>query len=771
MKVELDQVKGEIRDMNSQLKDGSFLEPLIQQLSPAAQKEARLQIQRKGSEEAQKAREANALFSKIKISNEFQSKNKIYLERLNLNIKELLTRNDDLNSRKKLWQSYARCKAFLPPFLHLISDETWDFFINVSMTAQLMNDPYWASHRVTLYDDMKATGRTMNSSQRLLYIEALNFQNLGKRAVNQWLDMRNLVRDNRVSLAHYELIGVDLFTSQGNPRKAEEIAFEYLAREPAEESRILVPILATWLERGDNVGWKHAWALYLRMKAQLGSAITMTDYDRVMMAFLGGAKTDLALAVFKDMMLTGHKSGQDSLELYRKAVGFMKLKQPRYITVEDINTVALTSLACLPKEHQNVFFYGKWLKKLLYMGEPNAAALVIELMYERGIKPKSKHMNGIIGAWLRSDVQADREKAETMAWAMVHERLDFVKTRRRSEIKRADTSLPPWVPFPTHLNRGPALATIETLSLLLFYYVNIRSDSKVQTTTKVLQEAMIPPNAFFMNHLLFHELLLGNLREVWTKYLEDFALICPSLETFELLWDCEKKHLERVILKQPDEYPGPRLVMREMMSWFLAPSRTSKEQNWAREDFSKQLYDRIIRCMCLAKDFEGVIVALYALRDAFGVYPDAKLVKMVTMDIALMGLGLGEAERAEWRPRRHRVRRNPQLKANISKVDNLFKLIWEQRNALLLTENDGQKVMIGESFQREEALFVLAELIRIILQRVTPGLGENVAASVEANLMRAASSMGVGGINLGDPHITHRYSDKASGRIREIVSG
>ena len=317
---------------------------------------------------------------------------------MNADLKEAITKDDDQKTRIKVWHSYARCKAFLPPFLHQIPDEVWDLFVKISMTAQLQNDPHWASHRITLYEDIKSTGRNLDSSKQLLYIEALNHEGHGKTAVTHWQDMRSLVKDNRTSLAHYELIGVELFTSQGNPQKAEEIAFEYLAKEPPEESRILIPILATWLERGDKIGWKHAWALYLRMKAQLGSNITMNDYDNVTMTFLHGGKTDLALAVFKDMMLTGQETGEESLELYKKAVGLMAKTQSKDITVEDINAVALTSLTYLSKKYQNRFFYGSWLKKLLSMGETDAAALVIELMYERGIKPDSKHMNGIIGA-------------------------------------------------------------------------------------------------------------------------------------------------------------------------------------------------------------------------------------------------------------------------------------------------------------------------------------------------------------------------------------
>ena len=776
MKAEIRQLDGELQEMDKRLESGSYLEPIVQQLPPEAREETRLQIIGRAREiaknEAQRTRELQELLSKVEIKLDLAPNKSKYLQNLNADLKEALSKGDERQTRMELWQSYARCKAFLPPFLDRIPDQAWDTLLKISMRAQLNDDPHWASHRITLCEDMIATGRIVDSSQTLLYIEALNHAGNGKKAVVRWQDLRSLVKNNKTSSAHYELIGVDLFTSQGNPQKAEQIAFEYLAKEPPEESRILIPILATWLERGDEIGWRHGWALYLRMKAQLGSDITMNDYDNVMMTFLNGGKTDLALAVFKDMMLTGHETGQESLQLYRKAVGLMEKTQSKQITAKDFNTVALTSLTYVPRQYQNHFFYGSWLRKLISMGETDAAAQVIELMYERGVKPNSKHMNGIIGAWLRSAIQEDNDKAEKMAWGMVHERLDFVKKREQSDSSKPLARSPDWVPFYNPVSRGPALATIETFCLLLNYYVHRRSDQNVETVQRAIDAAQIPPNNFYMNDLLFHEALHGNLSVVWTKYLEDFAHIPPSLQTFMCLWDCEKKHLERVILKQPDEYPGPRLIMRETIGWFLAPTRTVWEQNLAREDFGKEMYYLIIRCMCLAKDFEGVIIALYALRDTFGFYPDADTARMVTLDVARMNIGLTEEESAVWRPRRHRLsRKNPLLRANVSKVDSLFKMLWKERKQLLLTELGMQESEITEEIQRKEGLYVMAEFLRNLLIRITPDLGKDESAAVDENLKKAAMSMGVGGICLDDPLPSYRKPDGGVKRIATASSG
>ena len=787
MKAEVGQLDRELRHMRQQVRDGSVFEPMVQQLPAEIQEETRLEIagaaKQVAEQRVQRESELKALCTRIRIELDLPPDKAKHLDGLNTNLQKAVSKCDQRYIRMKLWQAYTRCKAFLPPFLDRISDEAWDILLKSSMAAQLKTDRHWAAHRITIYEDMIAAGRTIDSSQTLLYIEALNRKDRGEEAVAEWQDLRTLLKDGKMSSAHYELIGVDLFTSRGDPQKAEQIAFDYLAREPPEESRILIPILATWLERRDEIGWRNAWALYLRLKAQLGSDITMNDYDNVTVTFINGGKTDMALAVFKDMMLTGQETGQSSLQLYQKAVGVMDKSQPSQISAEDFNAVALTSLLYVQRKYQNHFFYGSWLRKLISMGETDAAAQVIELMYERGVKPHSKQMNGIIGAWLRSKTQENNDKAEKMAWAMVLERLDFVRRRGTSDSSK-QLSLPSQeVQSCKTVSRRPALATIETFCLLLNYYVHKRSEQNIQVVQGALEAAQIHPNAYFMNDLLLHEALQGNLNVVWTKYLEDFAHVPPSLHTFMCLWDCEKKHLERVILKYTDEYPGPRLIMRETMNWFFAPTRTVWEHNLAREDFSQQMYFRIIRCMCLAKDFEGAIIALYALRDTFGFYLDPPTARMITLNIARMNVGLTEAETATWKPRRlERTRKNHVFRSKIRNVDAFFKSLWKGRKQFLLTELGIQESEITEHMRQEEGLFVMAQFLRYVLKRITPDLGAddgdkqddnnsndvdvefNKSQAIERNLQKAAKSMGVGGICLDDPLPSYR-------RAKSIAAG
>ena len=100
-------------------------------------------------------------------------------------------------------------------------------------------------------------------------------------------------------------------------------------------------------------------------------------------------------------MVTGQDPSNDSTALYKSALGLAGNLHASSINENDVNKVSLSVLKVLPRRFQNRFFYASWMKKLIGMGEVDSAALVIELMYERGVKPDSKHLNGIIAGWLR----------------------------------------------------------------------------------------------------------------------------------------------------------------------------------------------------------------------------------------------------------------------------------------------------------------------------------------------------------------------------------
>ena len=758
LKRQISQLEDELQEMEGQ-GGKTLIEPLIATLSPEDQRKVRAAIMQEELEE--KRKELEIADVKRRLAKFVPKKNEleihwalppeqgIYLRSLNTTIQKASGNLEDQDLRKKLWKSYTRCKAALPPFLHLIPEKSWTV-LWASHHTMSTDHPQWASYLVTLSEDMLSAGKELDIYQRILYVEGLRNEGRHDDAITQWQKLKDDLGDDKQALEEYELLGVRMFASNGDPERAEKIALNYLRPENSDESRILIPILSAWAQRGDAVGIKHAWALYLRFRTQVGDKMTMDDYDNITMSLLNAGRADFALAVFKDLMLTGEQTDEGSVELYRKAANLIGKSQSSAITPEDLNKISLTGLITLPRRFHNKFFYASWLKKLLGMGEVDAAASVIELMYERGVRPDSKHSNGIIGAWLRSGNDRDRETAEKMAWAMIHERLDLVNRRRhRDAFSSPDMPSVKGITVPAHLRRTISPANIETFSLLLQHYGRRGQDDNVQLMQNCLAMAKIPPNSYFINHLLYVDLRKGQCQLAWERYQRMFRKTRPDLETFACLWDCEKAHLDSLLIRGKDRYPGPRRIMSDMMNWYslLRPG----ERKLVQDDFSKELHSQIIRCFGQATDLEGLIAALYAMKESFGIYPDNETARTVNLQVSRMGIG------EDRRPRAGRLRKgNPQRKSNAARIAQAFAIIAEQREKFLAEAGLNDLQQCDADIQKEEGLFILAEFLRAILRRTT--MDED---AVEANIETATRDMGVRGVRMEDPLPSYDVSKRA----------
>ena len=745
---QISQLTDELREMEAPA-GKTLIEPLIATLSPEDQQKVREAIIKDEFEEEQRdlaVAEMNRELAKfvpkkneLEIRWQLPQEQGLHLQTLNSNIQKAAGNLADRDLRKKLWKSYTRCKAILPPFLHLIPEKSWTVLWASHHTIP-EDHPQWASRLVTLAEDMLSAGKELHKYQRILYVECLCRDGRQDDAISQWQELKGDLGEDTRAIEDHELLGVRLFASNGDPERAEKIALNYLRPEKSEDSRILIPILSAWAQRGDAIGNMHAWALYLRFKAQVRDSMTMDDYDNITMSLMHAGRAELALAVFKDLMLTGEKSDQGSVELYQKAASLIGKSQSSAITPEDLNKMSLTGLIALPKRFQNKFFYGSWLKKLLGMGEVDAAATVIELMYERGVKPDSKHLNGIVGAWLRTGSARDRETAEKMAWAMIHERLDLVSRRRhRDAPSTSDMPKVEGITVPTHLRRTVSPANIETFAVLLQHYGRRGQDDNVQLMQNCLAMAQIKPNSYFINHLLYVDLRKGQPQSAWERYERMFRGTRPDLETFACLWDCEKSHLDSLLIRKSDRFPGPRRLMSEMMSWYSSLRRA--EQELVREDFSDELLNQIIRCFGQVADLDGIIAALYAMKESFGVYPDEDTARTINIQVGRMGIGEVRKLRAG------RVRkRNPHKKANMARIAQAFAIITEQREKYLVENGLNDMQQCDADIQKEEELFVLAEFLRAVLRTTT--MDEN---AVLGNIEKAAQEMGIRGVSMEDP--------------------
>ncbi|KAL4913158.1 hypothetical protein BDW62DRAFT_169404 [Aspergillus aurantiobrunneus] len=669
------------------------------------------------------------------------SEHSTYVGRFNNALKRFAADNTNDEGKQELWKWYRRCRQIIPRFIDVIPEEAmtllWSSQRNVPSTGMR------AAHIRVLAEDALSAGRSLSTANILSYIESLQQLGMTKDALDQWELHQVGLSQRKEDLEAYWRLGVQLFAAEGDPQRAQDIALAFLANDNSRQPRVLIPVITAWGRiPGEEAGVK-TWALYLQLKALLQHEMTMDDYDQISIELLKAGKLNLAIAVFKDMMVTGQDPGKDSTALYKAALGLVGNLQTSAISEEDVNKVSLSTLTVLPRRFQNRFFYASWMKKLIGMGEVGSAALVIELMYERGVKPDPKHLNGIIAGWLRLGSAAAREKAEKLGWAMVKQRIDRVS---QAETKEATLPQLPGEPrtgarIPKFMQRPMPPANIETFSILLLHYTRRGEEEMIGYLVNSLTQARIQPNSYFMNHLLYAELRKQDISALWNKFKALSSSVQPDLETYACLWDCGKLQYDRSRTAFLHNFPTARALYAEMINWFSNLSDRGK--TITQEDFSKDLYDQIIRCFCLSKDLPGTLVALSSLRSTFGFSPDETTARLIILQVARLAAVPSDTPRRRLR----RISSTPKSKENITQVQRLVELLSDRKASTL--ESRGLTIDSLDPYEKEtHQLEIMTDLLRIVMSRATGNLNPD-PDRMEEKIRSVAEEMGVSGVDLG----------------------
>lgn len=670
-----------------------------------------------------------------------------YVDKFNERLRQYAHDTSNEPLKQDLWRWYRRCKQVVPGFLEVMPEEARSMVWDSQVAGQITKDSR-TTHLQVLVDDAISTGMALSTPQILSYIESLHEGGKTSQALDEWETHQTELSQQKEDLEAYWKLGVQIFAADGDPQRAQDIALAFLANDKSRHSRILSPVIVAWGRQPGKEAEVKAWALYLQLKIFLGSNMTMDDYDHISIGFLKAGRLDLAIAVFKDMMATGRYPASDSTALYKAAVGLAGNLHASGINEQDVNRVSLSALTLLPRQFQNRFFYASWMKKLIGMGEVDSAALVIELMYERGVKPDTKHLNGLIAGWLREGDVPSRKKAEHLGWAMIQQRIDLVWARMdapenapRVSVGQAPTDDTP-TRIPKWMRRTVPPGNIETFSILLLHYTRGTDEGMINYLNQCLNDARIQPNAYFMNHLLYAELRKQDVRELWSKFKAMSTNIQPDLETYACLWDCGKLQYDRGRTSFSADFPTARILFSKMITWYThLPART---QSAAREEFSKDLYDQIIRCFCLSKDLSGTLIALHTLKATFHFYPDEATARLIVLQVARLASVPADTPKRRLR----RLYSTPRSKENINQVHRLVEIL-SQRQATALEER-GLSIDTLNPRERDECqLEIVSDLLRIVMGRVA---GDSDTGRVEEEIARVVSEMGIAGnVHFGRP--------------------
>lgn len=647
---------------------------------------------------------------------QFPIERRQYILRLNTHIERAAVGHQDAVS-KDLWRLYSLCRKTLSSSWSQIPGNAWsvlwDTFSRVSL-----NNPDRMAHVVRLGEDMEAAGVSLSSSQHLLYLEAIFLQGDHELAITRWKTSRVALTFDESSEQEYWSLGVRMLAHDNRPTQAQEAADILLNGTKGEQdARVLIAVMAAWLASKDPAAMQKAWTMYIRFRVHMGNGMTMDDYDACIGVFLASNRADIALAVFRDMMLSRDPEALksvDSVVVYKRVLQTVGDLRTLQLHPTETSWTSWEPFTFLPRKNQNKFFYGSWLKKLLGDGEVDWAAQVVDLMYERGVAPDSKHLNGIIGAWLRTNSARNMQKAEKMAWNMIQDRVDFVQ--RRARIRESTASEQSMLVRSVNTDakndyrrlqdsKGLALATIETFSILADNYHRRQKGERIKELCDILRVCAIPPNATFMNSLLRFGITSHRKAWSWALYLQLVREdnVVPNHETFVCLWKIMKVHVDPVKNRTTAGYPSSRTLFAEMLSW--AP-------HTSHEVMSRELYDRILLCFGLADDQIGTGIALRAMQILYGIYPDQVTIRSIVLQLAKAGT----VNAAGFAPRRLNL--NSAQKDRIKQITGLLQRFREQRAKDLLAEGKDFD-SLDEIAKSEQLILLLCDVLRFVVQSRT----------------------------------------------------
>ncbi len=581
--------------------------------------------------------------------------------------------------------------------------------------------------------------------QRLFYIQAIFTEGESDIAIKHWERLEGTLGRNNDTSTDYWKLGASMYTRHGELKKAlgaADVLIQH-TNDPA-EFRVLIPIMEAFLASNEDRKKQRAWALYVRLKLGLGPQMEMKDYDAVASMFFKANSPDLALGVFRDMMLTGDASAKqyDSAARYANGPAIQSDLDLISIADKEVNWDDPRILAKLPANFNNKFFFGKWIKKLIGEGELDASIKVFNLMNDRGISPDAKYVNGLIGAWLRTGKARNHTLAEDTAWMMIQERLKVVENRRTRSVLSYPLRGVDWDDKPaTKLLSHHPQATIETFTLLIEDYRRRQKHDRMRDLLKTLEQAEIRPNTDFMNQLmrLKTEIPQHYAWDTYTYFTQTQG-VQPDFDTYGQLWFLTKRVVDPNL--NPAQYPKivkeipntdvPRLLFAEMAKW--APKLTSKGRRLPRE-----LYDMIILSFSLAQDQPGTAVALRALQRHFKMFPNEDTVRTIVYQLARTGLENKKNEygRSVRRRVRFSVKKSPVARERVAQVTKLLEGFKARRVDELLQ----QGVIfdqLGRVERLEESLILMTNLLRHVTQ-IRMEEGQDVAELFQT----AAREMGV----------------------------
>ncbi|TID15105.1 Mannose-1-phosphate guanyltransferase [Venturia nashicola] len=503
-----------------------------------------------------------------------------------------------------------------------------------------------------LHKDMEAHKDAVDGEVREAYRSVLDLEQLaenGKQeeAVEQWKQKKCYLEVGRKGRKSWMELGARLHAMAGDIDTASSYTEEVMRRYKLVDPRLRFFIIWRHAEIKEGDAYRRAAAMYTDLvHNRRRFNLSTDDYHSLFAAFVKGGHLQTALEILKDVAKDKYLSDA-GLRVYALRSMSDKL-QAACKDRKSLNAVSLACLGFLPQDFRMEELFHRWIyhaQRFWSPGEDDVCAQIAELMFERGDTPDARHLNILLKAWFESSGHDFTEQAESVAWGMIHKRME-TEERAKMDGKTLQANLDN---VPAFLRRRIPSAIATTFTQLAggyvrqgkheyaFYVLNLLANSDITMDKKALR-------AVIQLHITMDEPI-----KAWQVFVKirDAQPSAINLHTYFDLWRGLIKFVRSLrktheVVGEPGhqwhlkirksfegiKYPNPRALFSEMLN-HMQDSTSRTEPKGEPNRIPRHLYDRVIGTMLFTGDVLGASIAMEIMRNSTQLYPTLTTIKMI----------------------------------------------------------------------------------------------------------------------------------------------